>query len=111
MDGKVGEVRKTPTFERWFKRLVDMRAKAKILSRIAQLEDGVWGDVRSVGDAVFELRIMFGPGYRLYATMLSGQVVLLVCGGDKSSQQRDIAKAKRYAQLIRLKEDDDEKPL
>lgn len=111
MNEEIKEVRKTPAFDRWLGRLSDKHAKARILVRIARLEDGVWGDVRSLGEAVYEFRIMCGPGYRLYATMLKGRIVLLICGGDKASQERDIAKARRYTKQIRMEEVRDEKSL
>ena len=101
MGGGKYEIRRTAVFDQWLGRLRDGRAKARILSRIARLEQGAWGDVRSVGDSVFELRIMIGPGYRLYGTVVDGAVVLLLCGGDKGSQERDIERAKRLAKRFR----------
>lgn len=94
------KVRRTATFMRWFNRLKDDRAQAHILSRIARLENGAWGDTRSVGDSVFELRIMFDPGYRLYGTVMGESIVLLLCGGDKGSQDRDVARAIRLAKRL-----------
>jgi putative addiction module killer protein len=89
-------IRSTVPFERWLKRLRDQRARAKILARIDRLQMGNPGDVQSIGDGVTEMRIDFGPGYRVYYTQLgSGYVMLLA--GDKSSQERDIRKAKALA--------------
>jgi putative addiction module killer protein/probable addiction module antidote protein len=89
-------IRSTVAFERWLKRLRDQRARAKILARIDRLQMGNPGDVQSIGEGVTEMRIDFGPGYRVYYTQLgSGYVMLLA--GDKSSQERDIRKAKAMA--------------
>ena len=94
-------VEKTPTFARWFDRLKDARARARILTRILRLEDGSWGDVCAVSDSVFELRVMAGPGYRLYGTRIGRTIVMLLCGGDEGSQKRDIEKAKCLAGRVR----------
>lgn len=83
-------------FSEWFRRLKDKEAKAAILGRLDRIaEFGNFGDYRYLGDAVFELRIQTGPGYRIYFGLEQNQVVLLVLGGDKSTQSRDIAKAKK----------------
>jgi len=87
----------TGTFETWLKKLRDQRAKAAIVSRIERMEDGNFGDYRSVGGAVSELRINVGKGYRAYYTIRRNAVVILLCGGDKSSQQRDIKLAQQMA--------------
>ena len=83
-------------FKDWLRSLRDRQTKARILSRIDRLRLGNFGDYQSVGDGVFELRIHFGPGYRVYFGLHGAQVVLLLCGGDKSTQARDIADAQRY---------------
>ena len=83
-------------FKDWLRSLRDKQTKARIQSRIDRLRLGGFGDYQSVGDGVFELRIHFGPGYRVYFGLLGAQVVLLLCGGDKSTQARDIADAQRY---------------
>lgn len=75
----------------------DQRAKAAIVSRIERMEDGNFGDHKSVGGAVSELRINVGKGYRAYYTIRRNAVVILLCGGDKSSQQRDIKLAQQMA--------------
>ena len=87
----------TTTFSRWLGRLKDYRAKAAIVLRLKQVAAGHWGDFKNVGDGVFELRWHIGPGYRAYFTRRGEYVVLLLAGGDKSSQARDIAKAKELA--------------
>jgi putative addiction module killer protein len=91
-------VRQTETFSAWLKDLRDLRGRAKIVARIQRLEDGNPGDVAPVGDGVSEMRIHFGPGYRVYFVNRGGELVLLLCGGDKSGQARDIAAAKKLAQ-------------
>jgi putative addiction module killer protein len=93
------EVRKTDVFTRWFENLKDRRAKARIQARIDRMEMGNFGDVGPVGEGVSELRIFHGPGYRVYFIQTIFVVVLL-CGGDKDSQQSDIAKAKDLAKQL-----------
>ncbi len=95
------EVRKTDTFESWLSELKDQRGKAKIVARIDRFALGNSGDVSPVGEGVGELRIHFGPGYRVYVVQTGRKVVILLCGGDKDSQDRDIALAKRLAVDVR----------
>jgi putative addiction module killer protein len=83
-------------FELWFQSLRDRNAKARIRSRIDRVEMGNLGDFKSVGDGVFELRIDYGPGYRVYFAQQGEAIILLLCGGDKSSQSSDILIAKQY---------------
>lgn len=96
------EVRKTATFTKWFKSLKDRRAKARIQVRIDRLEMGHFGDVKPVGEGVSELRIFYGPGYRVYFVQKGAVVVILLSGGEKSSQQADIAKAKEIARQLEV---------
>jgi putative addiction module killer protein len=91
------DVRETEEFSDWLSALRDARAKAKILVRIARLAAGNPGDVQPVGKGVSELRINYGPGYRVYYIQRGTRYVLLLAGGDKSTQKNDIAKAKRLA--------------
>jgi putative addiction module killer protein len=87
--------RKTPEFNKWLKKLKDFKAKAKILSRIQKLEtDEHFGDCKSVGEGIREMRINFAKGYRVYFKEKDGKIIVLLVGGDKSSQQKDIEKAK-----------------
>lgn len=91
------ELKQTETFRKWRSRLKDERARALIASRLDRLAWGHGGDVEPVGDGISELRIHHGPGYRVYFTRRGRQIVVLLCGGDKGSQQRDVALAKRLA--------------
>jgi putative addiction module killer protein len=91
----------TDSFSAWFEGLRDKQAKARIAARIDRLALGNPGDVAPVGDGVSELRIHYGPGYRLYYSSRGSVVVILLCGGDKSSQQRDIEKAKALARALK----------
>ena len=88
---------KTP-FKTWIKALKDKRSKARILQRIDRLRLGNFGDCRSVGAGVYELRLSFGPGFRVYFGLVGAEVVVLLCGGDKASQQQDIQRAHDYWQ-------------
>lgn len=85
-------------FEGWIDSLRDQRAIAKVLTRINRLALGNFGDYRALDGGVFELRIDWGPGYRVYAARVGKVVVLLLCGGDKKSQPKDIEDAKAYLQ-------------
>jgi putative addiction module killer protein len=87
-------VETTNAFDAWLAGLRDRRGRTSISQRITRLAAGQLGDVKSVGDRVSELRIDTGPGYRLYFTRRGGHLIVLLCGGDKSSQSRDIARAK-----------------
>lgn len=91
------DVQKTGEFDKWLNALTDERAKAKIAVRIERLSLGNPGDVKSVGDGLSEMRIDYGPGYRVYFKQTGRTVILILCGGDKSTQDRDIKKAKEIA--------------
>lgn len=91
------EVRQTLVFSKWFAALRDATAKARIAVRIRRLSLGNPGDVRPVGEGLSELRIDHGPGYRVYLVRRGDVVVVLLCGGDKRTQERDIAEAKAMA--------------
>lgn len=96
------EVRTTATFTRWFKRLRDRKAKARIQARIDRVQMGHFGDIAPVGEGVSELRIFYGPGYRVYFVQRGDVVVILLSGGDKGSQNADIAKAKEIAKQLEV---------
>ncbi|MDQ6436221.1 type II toxin-antitoxin system RelE/ParE family toxin [Mesorhizobium sp. LHD-90] len=87
------EVRQTPEFSQWLRALHDANAAARILQRIRRMELGNPGDVKSVGGPIMEMRIDYGPGYRVYYVQRGGAVIILLCGGDKSRQQTDIKRA------------------
>ncbi|MGY4750884.1 type II toxin-antitoxin system RelE/ParE family toxin [Pannonibacter sp. Q-1] len=88
-------LKQTETFRKWWSRLKDEHARGVIASRLDRLSFGHAGDVRAVGDGISELRIHHGPGYRIYFIRNGDEFVLLICGGDKGSQDRDIKAAKR----------------
>lgn len=88
-------IEKTTEFDKWFRKLNDLKAKAKILFRIQKLEnDEHFGDCKSVGDGILEMRVNFGKGYRVYFKEKEAKIIILLVGGDKSTQQKDIDKAK-----------------
>jgi putative addiction module killer protein len=91
------EVQKTEEFDKWLSSLADQKALAKIVSRIERLGRGNPGDVKPVGAGVSEMRVPHGPGYRVYFKQTDKTVVLLLCGGDKSTQEKDIKRAKEIA--------------
>ena len=95
------QVQQTDNFARWLSKLKDRRAIAMILVRIESLRQGNRGDSKSLGSGLHELRMHYGPGFRVYYTRKSGLVVLLLCGGEKSSQSRDIAHARRIMTELR----------
>ena len=92
---------RTDIFLVWLNGLKDRRAAARIAARILRLEDGNLGDARSVGEGVREMRINYGPGYRVNFVQTGSTVILLLCGGDKSKQAHDIAKAKKLARELK----------
>ena len=88
-------IEKTSEFDKWLRKLNDLRAKAKILLRIQKLEkDEHFGDCEPVGDGIRELKINYAKGYRVYFKEIDGKVIILLIGGDKSTQQKDIEKEK-----------------
>lgn len=94
------EIRKTATYANWLDCLRDIRARARIQVRIERLAAGNAGDVKPIGGGVSELRINFGPGYRVYFTKRGQKLIILLAGGDKSTQQQDIKEALYLAQNI-----------
>jgi putative addiction module killer protein len=91
------EVRQTEVFSNWLRKLRDQKARARIQIRIRRLSLGNFGDVKPVGEGVSELRIDYGPGYRVYFQRIKSLLVLLLVGGAKKTQETDIAKAKALA--------------
>jgi putative addiction module killer protein len=94
------EIRKTETYVKWIDNLRDYQARARVLARIERLALGNPGDVKPVGEGVSELRIDFGPGYRVYFTKRGREIVILLAGGDKSTQHADIRVALRLARNL-----------
>lgn len=93
----MAEIIKTAVFDRWLRKLNDRRAAARVLVRIDRLATGNPGDVRPVGEGISELRIDYGPGYRVYCLQQGDVMIVLLVGGDKSTQDKDIVQAKRLA--------------
>ena len=91
------EIEETTSFRRWFRRIKDDKTVAVINSRLTRVALGHLGDVKSVGGRVWELRIDYGAGYRLYFTWRGAELIILLAGGDKTTQSRDIAKARKMA--------------
>lgn len=91
------EIRKTELFANWLNNLRDIQAKARVLVKIERLASGNAGDVKPVGDGVSEMRINYGPGYRVYFIQRGSELIILLAGGDKSSQSKDIKSAIRLA--------------
>jgi putative addiction module killer protein len=92
------EFKQTETFRKWRRRLRDERVRALIASRLDRLAFGNPGDVKPVGQGISELRIDYGPGYRVYFLRRGNEIIILLCGGDKSTQATDIKTAKRLAE-------------
>lgn len=92
---------RTETFDQWLRKLKDARGKARIIDRIRSAERGNFGDSKYVGNDVSEMRINFGPGYRVYFSRIGDVVYVLLCGGSKRAQQSDISKAKDMAKLLK----------
>jgi putative addiction module killer protein len=92
------EVRQTIEFSDWLQRLKDANAVARIVARIRRMELGNPGDARSVGGGIMEMRIDYGPGYRVYYVHRGAEIVILLCGGDKRTQPQDIKRAQELAE-------------
>jgi len=93
-------IKTTDAFANWFSKLKDKRIKNKILARLARVENGNFGDYKQIAQHLFELRFFFGSGFRVYFTIQNHQIVLLLEGGDKSTQMSDIAKAKQLLNIL-----------
>ena len=94
-------------FVRWLKKLRDREGRLRILKRLRRLSDGQFGDCQAVGEGVQELRMFFGPGYRVYFARRGDMVILLLAGGDKDSQAGDIARAKVLAKELGVGDEDE----
>jgi putative addiction module killer protein len=94
------EIRQTDEYQSWFERLRDREARFRIIARIRRLSLGNLGDVKPVGEGVSELRITYGPGYRVYIKQQGDTLIVLLAGGDKSSQKHDVERAKLLAREL-----------
>jgi len=92
-------IRRTSIYEEWIRNLRDFRARIRITSRVRRLAEGNPGDVKPIGEGCSELRINYGPGYRVYYKCTGNEIIILLCGGDKSTQQVDVIKAKELARM------------
>jgi putative addiction module killer protein len=95
------EVRQSDQFQNWLRRLRDDKARARIANRIRRMELGNPGDTRQLGGGLIEMKIDYGPGYRVYFAYQGDSVVILLCGGDKRTRRRDIEKARAIAQGLK----------
>ncbi len=94
------ELRSTDHFDRWFETISDKLTRARILNRLDTMTIGHFGDHKAISTGLFELRLFFGPGYRIYYTIRGREIVLLLVGGDKSTQGKDIKKAKEILEKM-----------
>ena len=94
------EIRQTEVFAKWLRNLRDRMARVRIQARIDRLQDGNAGDVKAIGSGVSEMRLTYGPGYRVYFTRLGSELIVLLAGGDKGSQSDDIREAIRLAKEL-----------
>ena len=94
------EIRRTEVFTSWLDHLRDARGRVRVLARLDRVARGVFGNTKGIGETVSELRIDYGPGYRIYYTKRRRTVVFLLVGGDKSTQERDIKRAIQLAQNL-----------
>jgi putative addiction module killer protein len=99
------KVVQTAVFKRWYGQLLDTQAKRRIAVRLGRVEEGNFGDAKNVGAGVSELRIPYGPGYRLYFMRRGEEIVILLCGGDKDSQAADIQRAQTMAEMLKRRDD------
>jgi putative addiction module killer protein len=102
-------IRPLPEFTAWLDGLKDLKVRGAVAERIKRLTFGLLGDFKAIGDGVIELRIDFGAGWRLYYTQFGAQIVVLLAGGSKRTQKRDIKRAKALAALLKTEKDKDEK--
>ena len=91
------EIKQTEIYRKWEHKLKDHKARAIIAARLFRLANGLLGDVSLVGQGISELRIHYGPGYRIYFQQRNNEIIILLCGGNKSTQQKDIEAAKKLA--------------
>jgi putative addiction module killer protein len=102
------KIQSSSVFDKWLGKLRDKKATACILARVKRLAEGNPGDVEPAGDGISELRIHYGPGYRVYFKETGKEIIILLCGGDKSTQQKDIKKAKMIAKFYEKERNHDD---
>ena len=102
------KINRSSVFDKWFLKLRDSRAKYRINERIERLADGNPGYVEPIGEGCSEMRIDYGPGYRVYFKDTGKEIIILLCGGDKSTQEADIIRAKDIAKNYVLEEEEEE---
>ena len=90
-------MRRSDEYDKWLKKLRDSEARSRILARVKRLAEGNPGDVKPIGEGCSEMRIDYGPGYRVYYKDTGKEIIILLCGGDKTTQSRDIERAKKIA--------------
>jgi len=95
-------VETTPEFDLWLNGIKDIKTRTRLVTRLRKAQLGNLGDIRGVGSGVYEMREHFGPGWRMYCLILDSFVVIMLCGGDKYSQQRDIAKAQELSRGLNI---------
>ncbi|VAW38483.1 hypothetical protein MNBD_DELTA04-412 [hydrothermal vent metagenome] len=94
------EIEKTDIFDKWLTKLRDRKAVLAIANRLDRAITGNFGDVAPVGERIYEMRIFVGPGYRLYYTIRHHTIIIMLCGGDKATQEKDIKKAKKMTKSV-----------
>lgn len=100
----IRKILQTETYRKWEKKLKDPRARKMITARLYRIANGLFGDTSPVGEGISELRIHYGPGYRIYFKQEGDIIIILLCGGDKSTQDKDIQKAKEIAKRVEVDE-------
>jgi len=95
------DIQQTDDFRKWLKKLKDRKARNILLERINRMKFAHWGDVKQVGEGVREFRVHYGPGFRVYFIQMGETVIVLLCGGTKGSQDKDIQKAKQLARILK----------
>ncbi|MGB3130442.1 MAG: type II toxin-antitoxin system RelE/ParE family toxin [Saprospiraceae bacterium] len=96
-------IEKTDEFDKWFRKLKDLKAKSKILFRLQKIQmDGHFGEYKTICDGIRELKIDYANGFRIYFKELNGKIIIILCGGDKSTQQKDILKATEILKRIKI---------
>jgi putative addiction module killer protein len=93
-------IKRLPEFDQWLSGISDVKTRIRLVARLRKATQGNLGDIKGVGAGVFEMREHFGPGWRMYCLMLESFLIIMLCGGDKDSQQRDIARAHELAEHI-----------